>query len=99
MERYLPEFGILAILNLMLLFIKNGKYYGLRFIAAVALFAAFFATVMFAQLPYIIYPTVTIVSAFTDPASASIMLGALGVALIFLIPALFLLYRLFGIKK
>jgi cytochrome d ubiquinol oxidase subunit II len=96
---YLPELVALAVLNLMFLFIKDAKYSGLKFISALALFAVLFLAILWAQLPYVVYPTVTIFSAFTDPASAGIMLGAFGIALIFLIPSLALLYYLFAIKK
>lgn len=98
-ERYLPELVALAALNLMFLFMKDEKYAGLRFISAVALFATLFLVVLLSQLPYIVYPSITIFSAFTDPDSAGIMLGAFGIALIFLIPALALLYYLFAVKK
>ncbi len=96
---YFLELVALAILNLLVLFMKDGGRPTLRFICAVALFAVLFFTILFSQLPYIIYPTVTIFSAFTDPASAATMLGALGIALLFLIPSLALLYYLFAIKK
>lgn len=99
MEHSIPGLMALAVLNLIFLFMKNGKYPGLRFISAIALFAALFLTILLSQLPYIIYPAITVFSAFTDPASAGIMLGALGIALIFLLPALALLYYLFAIKK
>ena len=98
-EYYLPELVALAILNLMFLFINDRKYAWLRFVSVLALFAVLFLGVLLSQLPYIIYPAITIFSAFTDPASAGIMLGALGIALLFLIPSLALLYYLFAIKK
>jgi len=94
--RVLPAFAVLALLDLILFFTAWGRRQGMRFFSAVALFAAFFFAVMFSQLPYVIYPSVTVFGAFTDPASAQIMLGAFGVALIFLVPALGLLYYLFA---
>jgi cytochrome bd-type quinol oxidase subunit 2 len=99
LEHYLPELGTLAVLNLMFLLVKDGKYPGLRFASAIALFAALFLTISLSQLPYIIYPTSTVFSTFTDPVSARIMLGALGIALVFLIPSLALLYYLFAVKN
>ena len=98
-EYYLTELVAFAMLNLLFLFTKSGKSPGLRFISAVALFATLFLVVLLSQLPYIVYPSITIFSAFTDPASAGIMLGAFGIALIFLIPSLALLYYLFAVKK
>jgi cytochrome d ubiquinol oxidase subunit II len=98
-EEYLPELTALAVLNLLFLFMKDGEYPGLRFVSAVTLSAVLFFAIAIAQLPYIIYPAFTIFNAFTDPASAAAMLGAFGIALIFLIPSLALLYYLFAIKK
>jgi cytochrome d ubiquinol oxidase subunit II len=95
----LPALAALAILDLALFFTAWGRRQRMRFFSAVALFAAFFFAVMFSQLPYVIYPSVTIFSAFTDPASAQIILGAFGIAAIFLVPALGLLYYLFAFKK
>jgi cytochrome d ubiquinol oxidase subunit II len=99
LEQYLPELTALAILNLLFLFMKKGGSPGLRFVSALALFAVLFFAIAISQLPYIVYPSITIFSAFTDPASAGIMLGAFGIALIFLIPSLALLYYLFAVKK
>jgi cytochrome d ubiquinol oxidase subunit II len=97
--RALPALVVLAVLDLVLFFTAWGRRQGMRFFSAVALFAAFFFSVMLSQLPYVIYPSVTVFGAFTDPASAQIMLGAFGIAAIFLVPALGLLYYLFAFKK
>ena len=88
----LVTFGLLAVIDLVISLARKGWYFGLRLLLALALFATLFFGIAFSQLPYLIYPAATIATAFTDPASAGIMLGAAAVALIFLVPALALLY-------
>jgi cytochrome d ubiquinol oxidase subunit II len=92
MQIWLPLVILLAMLNLIL----KKRF---RFILAVALFGSVFFSIMISQLPYIIYPTATIFSSFTDPASANIMLIAFGIAALVLIPSLGLLYYVITSKK
>jgi cytochrome d ubiquinol oxidase subunit II len=95
----LTAFGLLAVIDLVISLARNGRYFGLRLLLALALFATLFFGIAFSQLPYLIYPAATIFTAFTDPASAGIMLGAAAVAAVFLVPALALLYYLSLHKK
>lgn len=90
---------VLAILNLISIFTDGKRYAAGRFLLAIALFGSAFFGIMLSQLPYVIYPTMTIFSAFTDPASAKIMLTALCVAGAIVLPSLWLLYHLVLSKK
>ncbi len=99
MEGYLPLIIILALINLILMFFAAHRYLAAHFAFAIALFGAAFFSIMFSQLPYIIYPTATIFSTFTDPASANIMLSASGIAALIILPSLGLLYYLVISKK
>ena len=92
MMQYAPLFVVFAALNAACLFLK--RHAVLHFVSAVFLFGVVFFSGMLSQLPYIIYPTVTIFSAFTDPVSAGIMLTALGVVGAVILPSLALLYYL-----
>lgn len=97
MQTYLPLAIAIAAANVAFLFFPAGaarRYAGARFAFAIALFSVVFLTIMFSQLPYVIYPTMTIFSAFTDPASARIMLDAFGVGAIIILPSLGWLYYL-----
>ena len=59
------------------------------------LFGVAYFTTVAAQLPYIIYPSFTIFNSFTDPQSATILLGICAAGLIIVIPSFALLYALF----
>ncbi|MGD1003762.1 MAG: cytochrome d ubiquinol oxidase subunit II [Minisyncoccia bacterium] len=99
MQGCLPLIAILAVINLIFTFFIARRYIAAHFAFAIALFGVIFFSVMFSQLPYIIYPTVTIFSAFTDPTSAGIMLSASGIAALVILPSLGLLYYLVILKK
>ena len=99
MQECIPLITTLAILNLLFKFFVARRYHATHFMLAIALFGVLFSSVIFSQLPYIIYPTVTIFSSFTDLASANIMLSASGIAALVIIPSLGLLYALVISKK
>jgi cytochrome d ubiquinol oxidase subunit II len=98
-QAYLPLIAALAIINLIFAPLPTKRCSGARFVLALALFGATFFAIMLAQLPYVIYPAMTVFSTFTDPASAKIMLEASGIAAIVILPSLGLLYHLVTTKK
>ena len=62
-------------------------------------FAALYWGLFAAHLPFIVYPTVTIAASVTDSASFNVLAACFGVGIVFVIPALILLYKLFIFGK
>ncbi len=69
------------------------------FLSVCSIIGTIFFSLISLHLPYLIYPNVTVYSAFTDPAVFKIMMWCLPFGLIVVAPALFLLYSLFGSKQ
>ncbi|MDR3581770.1 MAG: cytochrome d ubiquinol oxidase subunit II [Candidatus Pacebacteria bacterium] len=91
-------FAGLSVLELVLLVPsrRDRKDKGRRFALSVALFAAAFFGIAFAQLPYLVYPAVTVMGAFTDPATAHAMFLVFGAGALVTLPSLGILYYLFA---
>jgi cytochrome d ubiquinol oxidase subunit II len=75
------------------------RYFAVGFIASIIAFAMLFFGSAYMHLPYLVYPAMTISDAFTSTAifHAILLSGAVGA--LFLIPALYLLYALFGVTQ
>ncbi|MDR3519871.1 MAG: cytochrome d ubiquinol oxidase subunit II [Candidatus Pacebacteria bacterium] len=96
-ETYIASLMIFFIV--IILFTESSEKYIWSFI-----FFCFFMTTLFwalfiAHLPYIIYPTTTLASSVTDSASLMLISWSFVVGMVILLPALFLLYKLFVFKK
>lgn len=68
-------------------------------LASIASAAIVFFGTAVAALPYAVYPYITLHASFTDPVSARYMLIGLGIGIILVLPAFYLLYRLFSGKE
>lgn len=75
------------------------RYFAAGFIASVIAFGMLFFGSAYMHLPYLIYPTMTISDAFTSTAIFDAILISGAVGALFLIPALYLLYALFGVTQ
>ncbi len=73
--------------------------YAWSFVFLCACMATFFWGLFIAHLPYIVYPTTTLVSSITNSTSLTLIEWSFAVGMIILLPALFLLYKLFIFKK
>jgi cytochrome d ubiquinol oxidase subunit II len=94
----IPFFSGLSLLTFVLMMPSYKKYKGRRVALAITLFATVFFGIACAQLPYLIYPAVTLAGSFTDGATARAMFWVLGGGAVITVPSLFLLYYLFVYK-
>ncbi len=75
------------------------RYFATGFASSVVAFAMLFFGSAYMHLPYLVYPAMTIVDAFTSAAIFHAILISGAVGALFLIPALYLLYALFGVTQ
>ena len=78
---------------------ETRKAYLSIFIFIVLYIGTLFWGLFLAHLPYIVYPNTTISSSITSLTSLSLIEWSFGIGMIILLPALFLLYKLFLFKK
>jgi cytochrome d ubiquinol oxidase subunit II len=69
------------------------------FFAVAGFVKILFWGVFIEHLPYLIYPTVTIYGAVTNPASFRLLILSLCIGAVIVIPAMFLLYNLFVVER
>ncbi len=100
MLAYLPAFCAVIILEFIIMVLAEGrKGDAARFWSGIVFFGFIFFGVAFSELPYLIYPSITIYNTFADPGAATAMLGVFVVGALITLPALALLYYLFAYKK
>ena len=91
--------SVLIACILMSIVAEARSAYRVSFAVALVSLAALFFGLFVVHLPFIVYPSVTIGSSVTDSASFNVMAGCFGVGILFVIPALVLLYKLFVFGK
>ncbi|MEM3851809.1 MAG: cytochrome d ubiquinol oxidase subunit II [Methanomassiliicoccales archaeon] len=90
---YIAASGVLFLVFLTFLFSRR---YGVgMFVVLLASMVAGFAGLGLARFPYVIYPSPTAYTAFTDYASFSLLTYTFFAALVLLIPSLYFLNRMF----
>lgn len=93
---YLPALCALIIIEFIITILAQGrKGDAARFWSGIVFFGFIFFGVAFSELPYLVYPSLTIYNTFTDPGAATAMLGIFAVGALITLPALVLLYYLF----
>ena len=75
------------------------RSYRASFVLATASLAALFFGFFIAHLPFVIYPTVTILASVTNAASFNVLAASFGIGILFVVPALILLYKMFVFGK
>lgn len=81
-----------------LIFLKKG-WYGRSFIMVVVQFALAFYGYGVSRYPYLMYPNITIYDSFTNQAMAYALVTVFILGLLLLIPALYLVFKLFVLNK
>ena len=87
--------GIIIFSALVLAWSSKRTAAALEFVSGILFFGMMFFNTALAGLPYLIYPSSTIFTSFTDPQSAAILFGVFAVGALITVPALVLLYSLF----
>ncbi|HVN26643.1 MAG TPA: cytochrome d ubiquinol oxidase subunit II [Candidatus Paceibacterota bacterium] len=97
--KFLPGFVLAAMIEILLFERMRARTAGYRFALAVVMFGLVTAALVNAQLPYLVFPMVTVFSTFTDPASGGLIIDALAGGMILVVPSFVLLYYLFAFRR